>query len=60
MVTLGVPLAAAVRMVTLNPARLLGLEQRKGVLRPGADADLVLLDSDLHVAGVATRGVGLG
>jgi N-acetylglucosamine-6-phosphate deacetylase len=60
MVTLGVPLAAAVRMATLNPARLLGLEQRKGVLRPGADADLVLLDSDLHVTGVVTRGVGLG
>jgi N-acetylglucosamine-6-phosphate deacetylase len=30
------------------------------VLRPGADADLVLLDSNLHVAGVVTRGVGLG
>ncbi|HJY88565.1 MAG TPA: N-acetylglucosamine-6-phosphate deacetylase [Candidatus Acidoferrales bacterium] len=59
-VALGVPLAAAVRMATLNPARLLGLEARKGVLRPGADADLVLLDSDLRVAGVLTRGVGLG
>jgi len=58
-VTLGVSLADAVRMVTLNPARLLGLEGRKGVLAPGADADLVLLDSALNVAGVMTRGVGL-
>jgi len=58
-VALGVPLGAAVRMVTLNPARLLGLEQRKGVLRPGADADLVLLNADLAVAAVMTRGVGL-
>lgn len=58
-VALGVPLAEAVRMVTLNPARLLGLEARKGALEPRADADLVLLDAHLHVAGVMTRGVGL-
>ncbi len=58
-VALGVPLADAVRMLTLNPARLLGLERTKGVLATGADADLVLLDSGLQVAGVMTRGVGL-
>ncbi|HEX2711432.1 MAG TPA: amidohydrolase family protein, partial [Candidatus Acidoferrales bacterium] len=56
---LGVPLADTVRMLTLNPARLLGLERTKGVLAPGADADLVLLDADMNVAGVMTRGVGL-
>lgn len=32
-----------------NAARQLGLAQRKGVLRAGYDADLVLLDSNLHV-----------
>ncbi len=58
-VALGVPLADAVRMLTLNPATLLGLELTKGVLAPGADADLVFLNSGLHVAGVMTRGVGL-
>ncbi len=58
-VALGVPLADALRMLTLNPARLLGLEHSKGVLAPGADADLVLLNADLQVAGVMTRGVGL-
>lgn len=58
-VALGVPLADAVRMLTLNPATLLGLELTKGVLVPGAGADLVLLNSDLHVAGVMTRGAGL-
>ena len=57
-VALDVPLAQAVQMLTLNPARLLGLQERKGVLAPGADADLVLLDADLQVAGVITRGVG--
>jgi len=58
-VALGLPLADAVRMLTLNPARLLGLELAKGVLSPGADADLVLLDSDLRVTSVLTRGAGL-
>ncbi len=56
-VSLGVPLIEAVRMATLVPARRLGLEARKGVIAPGADADLVLLTSDLYVAGVMARGV---
>lgn len=59
-VALGVPLGVAARMLALNPARLLGLERSKGALRPGADADLVLLDANLAVAGVMTRGAGLG
>ena len=32
----------SVRLATLNPARVLGLEHRKGVLRAGADADVVV------------------
>jgi N-acetylglucosamine-6-phosphate deacetylase len=59
MVALGVPLASALRMLTANPARQIGLGARKGVLAPGADADLVFLDDKLEVAGVMTRGVGL-
>jgi N-acetylglucosamine-6-phosphate deacetylase len=59
MVALGVPLASALRMVTANPARQIGLGARKGILAPGADADLVFLDEKLEVSGVMTRGVGL-
>ncbi|MDE3137200.1 MAG: N-acetylglucosamine-6-phosphate deacetylase [Acidobacteriota bacterium] len=55
MVALGVPPAKALRMATLNPARRLGLETRKGVIAPGADADLVFLNDALHVAAVMTR-----
>jgi beta-aspartyl-dipeptidase (metallo-type) len=40
---------------TANPARLLRLP-RKGHLRPGADADLVVLDSQGGVAEVMARG----
>lgn len=56
-VALGVPLGDAVAMLTRNPARVLGLERKKGVLAPGADADAVLLDDTLHVTKVIVRGV---
>jgi N-acetylglucosamine-6-phosphate deacetylase len=58
-VALGTPLADAVRMLTLNPASLLGIEFKKGALRVGADADVVLLDDSLHVTGVWTRGLAV-
>jgi N-acetylgalactosamine-6-phosphate deacetylase len=35
---------------TLNPASLLGLDKQKGVIAPGADADLVILDREHYVA----------
>jgi N-acetylglucosamine-6-phosphate deacetylase len=56
-VALGTPLADAVRMLTLNPATLLGIEFKKGSLRAGADADILLLDEGLHVTNVWARGV---
>jgi len=46
-------------MLTLNPASLLGIEFKKGSLRVGADADILLLDESLHLAGVWARGVAL-
>jgi N-acetylglucosamine-6-phosphate deacetylase len=54
----GVSLLEAVRMASYNPACLLGLEQRKGWLREGADADLVLLQPDGSVAGAMVGGHG--
>lgn len=38
------PLGKSLLCATLNPARCLGIEERKGTLRAGADADLVVLD----------------
>jgi N-acetylglucosamine-6-phosphate deacetylase len=58
-VNLGISLSDAVRMLTLNPASLLGIEFKKGSLRVGADADILLLDEGLHLGGVWTRGVAL-
>lgn len=53
----GVSLQDAVRMATYNPARLLGLDDRKGCLRPGADADLVVLEPTGALVGAMARGV---
>jgi N-acetylglucosamine-6-phosphate deacetylase len=47
------------RMLTLNPAGLLGLEFKKGALRVGADADVVLLDEAMQISGVWTRGMAV-
>jgi N-acetylglucosamine-6-phosphate deacetylase len=46
---LGVDLAQAARMASANPAKVLRLDQCKGRIAEGYDADLVLLDKDLHV-----------
>jgi N-acetylglucosamine-6-phosphate deacetylase len=56
-VALGIPLADALRMLTVNPAKLLGIEFKKGALRTGADADIVLLDQNLQLKNVYVRGV---
>jgi len=53
---LPVTLAEAVRMVTRNPARVLRLEEGKGSLVAGTDADLVVLDDELRVAMTVVRG----
>ena len=42
--------AVAIRTVTENPAQILGLQQTKGRIAPGYDADLVLLDPDFSVS----------
>jgi imidazolonepropionase-like amidohydrolase len=37
---------AALRAITLNPARILGIDDRVGSIEAGKDADLVLFDGD--------------
>lgn len=52
-----VPLYNAVRMMTLNPARILGIDDRKGSIEKGKDADLVIFDDDINVSSVYVGGV---
>jgi N-acetylglucosamine-6-phosphate deacetylase len=46
---LGLSVEEAVRMVTLNPARILGIQESKGSIEPGRDADLVMFDSNVKI-----------
>jgi N-acetylglucosamine-6-phosphate deacetylase len=44
-----VPLAEAVRMMSLTPARIMGVANRKGSLVAGKDADIIIFDEDIQV-----------
>jgi len=46
---LRLPLPLAVKMASANPAAVLRLDNRKGMVRVGYDADFSLLDHDLQV-----------
>ncbi|MDT0397552.1 MULTISPECIES: N-acetylglucosamine-6-phosphate deacetylase [Streptomyces] len=52
----GLPVEDVVRAISVNPARLLGLDDRIGSLEPGKDADLVVLDAGFDLVGVMRRG----
>ncbi len=44
-----VPLLDAVRMASHTPARILGVDDRKGTLLPGMDADIVIFNEEIQV-----------
>ena len=46
---LGLDLVAASKLLSYNPAKVLHLEQQKGLLAAGYDADFVVLDGNLEV-----------
>ncbi|MEU9445921.1 N-acetylglucosamine-6-phosphate deacetylase [Streptomyces sp. NPDC048304] len=52
----GLPVQDAVKALSVNPARLLGLFDRIGSLEPGKDADLLLVDADFDLKGVMRQG----
>lgn len=48
-----IPMSRLVEVLCTNPAKIYGLYPQKGVLQPGADADLVILD--LKAQGILTH-----
>jgi N-acetylglucosamine-6-phosphate deacetylase len=54
---LAMALPDAVAMLTRNPARAAGVAARKGLLRPGYDADLLVFDAALRLQATYCRGV---
>ncbi len=51
-----VPFNYAINACTINPARCLGIDDRKGSIMTGKDADLVVLDSDYSVIQTYCKG----
>lgn len=54
-----VPFDAALNSCTLNPARCLGVDDRKGKLVAGYDADIVVLEDDYSVLQTYCRGAAM-
>ena len=46
---LNLPIEEALQTATVNPAKLLGIENSKGSIAPGMDADMVVVDKSLNV-----------
>jgi N-acetylglucosamine-6-phosphate deacetylase len=53
----GVPLCDAVRMASLNGAKVIAKEHRKGILAVGKDADIVIMDDDFEVQATICEGI---
>ena len=52
----GCSITDAVRMITENPARIMGISGRKGSLKAGMDADVVIFDEDINVRNTIIEG----
>jgi N-acetylglucosamine-6-phosphate deacetylase len=50
-----IPISDVIKMVTLNPAKVLNL-QNKGEIKPGRDADITIMDRNFKVQSVMIRG----
>ena len=57
MVKAGIPLGDVLRMAAETPARIMGVDDRKGSLQKDKDADIVILDKDLNVRAVWQYGI---
>ena len=52
----GVSLADVVSMASLNPARVIGIEKKKGSLEAGKDADIVIFNKRIQVKHTIIKG----
>jgi N-acetylglucosamine-6-phosphate deacetylase len=51
-----VSLADAVKMMTSTPARILNIQDKKGSLSTGKDADIIIFDSEINVSMTMVKG----
>jgi N-acetylglucosamine-6-phosphate deacetylase len=51
-----VPLIEAIRMITKTPARIMKVENKKGSLEKGKDADILIFDEDVNIKMTMVKG----
>lgn len=51
-----VSLLDAIKMITYTPARILNIENKKGSLEPGKDADIVIFDDNINIEKTIIKG----
>lgn len=51
-----VPLIETIRMAATTPARIMGIENKKGSLTLGKDADIVIFDKDINIQRTIIQG----
>ena len=52
----GCSMPDAVRLITENPARIMGVSDRKGSLKAGMDADVVIFDENVNIKNTIIEG----
>jgi N-acetylglucosamine-6-phosphate deacetylase len=50
------PIYQVIKLVSLNPARVIGIDDKKGSIEIGKDADLIIFDKDINVKMVLIAG----
>lgn len=56
MISAGIPLIDAVKMITVNPLRMMNIRAKKGNIQEGFDADICIFDDDINVNCVFVNG----
>lgn len=52
----GLSIVEAVRMMTENPARILGVDRTKGTIEVGKDADIIVFDTNITIQTTVVKG----
>ncbi len=55
-VSIGIPVESALKAVTINPARAIGIDKDYGSIASGKIANLLILDSNLHIKAIIFHG----
>ena len=53
----GAPLYQVIKLATINPARVIGIDSLKGSIEIGKDADIIVFDEEINIVNVFIEGI---